>query len=140
MSRQDYVPTWMASLNVIFGITTAVALGVFIYGHVERSAVVEQWTPLKDEIEELRTVEASLADKLPPLDTRIVESREVLVQFGETDALALSDIQTELERIQRIFDEPAGARQVAAASPCRLKTIWLNTVRVMHRCCVRATT
>ena len=50
MARQDYVPTWMASLIVVFAIATAVALGAFIYGHVERAAVVEQWTPLKDEV------------------------------------------------------------------------------------------
>lgn len=137
MARHEFVPTWMASLIVVFSLTTAAAIVVFIAGHVQRAAVVERWTPLKDEVQALRQVEADLAESIPPIETQIVYARETLDRFALGDTTEQSDIDTELDAIDRVFDAPEGDPSTVPGIRIRSET-HLESYRQAYQAMLRA--
>lgn len=91
MSDSD-TPGWLQGLIIVFGCTSVLTFGLFLYQHSEDSALFEHYRDLVSERNELRLIVPRLESQKPVLDMAIVSRRNELRTLRETEEQTTQDV------------------------------------------------
>ena len=89
MDSSSGTPSWLAALIAIAALSAAIVFGFYLFRHTERAALEAQNYRLAASLKPLRIEEASVKDRIKPLDEQIAERRARLDAVKEMGAAVL---------------------------------------------------
>ncbi len=92
MDSSSGTPSWLAALIAIAALSAAIVFGFYLFRHTERAALEAQNYRLAASLKPLRIEEASVKDRIKPLDEQIAERRARLDAVKENEATGKGDV------------------------------------------------
>lgn len=85
-------PGWLKGLIIVFGCTTVLTFGLFLYRHAEDAAVYERYRDLVSERDRLNLYVARLRPQVQPLEQAIGVRRQKIAAIAATESQSREDI------------------------------------------------